>query len=134
MRVNHIQKFIQGAEKQASGRQPRHYQFKAPGSKLIGKDSIRSTFGFQLRASSCLYLSIYKSHATPDHGLRQRFSTPCYQAPRAGSSANTTGVLGMEQSCSKNEHSAVSNGVRRLGKLSLFMDMRAFAKVQRLLL
>jgi hypothetical protein len=32
------------------------------------------------------------------------------------------------------KHPAVSKGVRRLGKRSLCMDMRAFVKVQRLLL
>jgi hypothetical protein len=40
----------QGAEKQASGRQPRQHQLKAQGSKLKGKDPIRSPFSFQLRA------------------------------------------------------------------------------------
>jgi len=39
-----------------------------------------------------------------------------YQAPRVGSSANTTGVLGMDQCCLKNKHPAVSKNVRRFGK------------------
>jgi hypothetical protein len=68
-------KDYQGGEKQVSGRQPRHHQLKAIGSKLKRKDPIRSPFSFQLRASSCLHVSIYKSRATPDHGLRRRFST-----------------------------------------------------------
>jgi hypothetical protein len=45
-------------EKQASGRQPRRVAiWKA---QHIGR-----------------YVSIYKSHATQDHGLRRRFSTAC---------------------------------------------------------
>jgi hypothetical protein len=32
-----------------------------------------SAFSFQFRASSCLYVSIYKSSTTPDHGLRRSF-------------------------------------------------------------
>jgi hypothetical protein len=38
----------QGVEKKASGRQPRHYQLKAQGSKLIGKDPTRSAFSSQM--------------------------------------------------------------------------------------
>jgi hypothetical protein len=34
----------------ASDRQPRHYQLKAQGSRLTGKDAIRSPFSFQLQA------------------------------------------------------------------------------------
>jgi hypothetical protein len=48
----------QGVEKQASGRQPRRAVF----------------WKAQLRHR---YVSIYKSPATPDHGLRRGFSTPC---------------------------------------------------------
>jgi hypothetical protein len=50
------QALSQGAEKQASGRQPRRAAFwKAQHIQL--------------------YVSIYKSRVTPDHGLRRRFST-----------------------------------------------------------
>jgi hypothetical protein len=49
----------------------------AQGSKLKGKDPIRSAFSFELPADSCLYVSIYKSRTTPDHGLRRSFSTLC---------------------------------------------------------
>jgi hypothetical protein len=55
------------------------HQLKAQGSKLKGKDPIRSAFGFRLSAFSFELpdVSIYKSRTTPDHGLMRGFSMPC---------------------------------------------------------
>jgi hypothetical protein len=50
-------------------------QLKAPGSKLIGKDPIRSAFSFELPAA--FMRAFPKRRATLDHGLGVRFSTAC---------------------------------------------------------
>jgi hypothetical protein len=46
---------------------------EAGGSMLKETDTITFASSFSPQASSCLYVSIYKSHATQDHGLRRSF-------------------------------------------------------------
>jgi hypothetical protein len=65
-----IDPILQGVEKQASGRQP---PVKWP-SNFTGQ-ARRAAFWKAQHIER--YVSIYKSRATPDHGLRRRFSTPC---------------------------------------------------------
>jgi hypothetical protein len=46
---------------------------EAGGSMLKETDTVTFASSFSPQASNCLYVSIYKSHATQDHGLRRRF-------------------------------------------------------------